>query len=344
MKQFWNALCRDWQLGAPLKEPDRVYGGYMHKMYRLDTPSGSYAVKLLNPEVMARPQALGNYRCALALEKTLEAHALPIVPALTLHGQKLQKLGEQYYLLFPWVEGSALPWEQITGEHCGCIGALLAKQHALVLCTDAAQLPADPSGQLPQVSPPEGFDFDWHRAVCKAEAHCPQIAAPLREALPLLLFAQECYNAAIAALPQRICICNGDMDSKNVLWQNGRPLVIDLECLCWGNPVLDLVQLALDWAGGPIKRLNKECLSAFLTAYRQTAGTMELGWDALSGIGFAWLDWLHYSVQRAMEEHDEETRQTGVRQTLDTLERIRFYASVREEAAACFAAAFAPGR
>ena len=133
------------------------------------------------------------------------------------------------------------------------------------------------------------------------------------------------------------------MDCKNVLWRNGQPLVIDLECLAWGNPVVDLVQLALDWAGSAVSRLNKECLTAFLKAYRQLNDPGPLDWEALSGLGFAWLDWLNYSVFRACGDQDEETRQTGIQQTLDTLERIRFYTSARPEVGRLFAAVFSSG-
>lgn len=333
MKQFWNALCREWQLGEPMKEPVRVSGGYMHKMYRLDTPRGSYAVKLLNPEVMARPQALGNYRCALRLEQILEEHALPIVPALSLHGQKLQRAGEQYYQLFLWVDAFALARDEITPAHCACIGALLAKQHAIT--ASGAALQVDVRG-----GKPEPFGFAWEQAAAEAQKRCNAIAAPLAEALPLLREAQEAYNQAVAALPERTAICNGDMDPKNVLWQNGRPLVIDLECLAWGNPLMDLLPLALDWAGGANQRLDEKRLTAFLAAYRQISGAWALPWQTLTGIGFAWLDWLNYSVRRAIDGEDEETLQTGVQQTVDTLERIRSFAAVRKTATQVFAAVF----
>ena len=43
----------------------------MHRMFRLDTESGSYALKLLNPEILKRPDARSNYRRAEKLEKQL---------------------------------------------------------------------------------------------------------------------------------------------------------------------------------------------------------------------------------------------------------------------------------
>ena len=56
-----------------------VSGGVMHKMYKVNTTTGTYAVKCLNPEIMSRPDAMKNYAEAERLEKILEDTNLPIV-------------------------------------------------------------------------------------------------------------------------------------------------------------------------------------------------------------------------------------------------------------------------
>ena len=38
-----------------------VPGGFLHRMYKVDTETGSFAVKHLNPNVMKRPDAMNNY-------------------------------------------------------------------------------------------------------------------------------------------------------------------------------------------------------------------------------------------------------------------------------------------
>ena len=67
-------------LGEVLPPVIPVSGGFMHRMFRVNTPEGSYAVKRLNPEIMKRPDALRNYRRAEALEKILEDAGLPSCP------------------------------------------------------------------------------------------------------------------------------------------------------------------------------------------------------------------------------------------------------------------------
>lgn len=331
MERFWEILCEDWQLDAPVHTPQPVSGGYMHRMFRLDTPCGSYAVKLLNPEVMQRPDAPGNYRNAEMLECILEENGLPVVAALCREGRKMQCIQGQYYYLFPWVAHKAIPETAVTPEHCSIIGGLLAQMHSL------------PCGRFPVAArQPEPIVVDWESLFHGVQNACsgrePTLSNALVESLPLLYSSQEAYRRAVAALPHCACICNGDMDVKNVLWQGSEPVIIDLECLGIGNPVNDLVQLALGWAGNPPGGMDEDRLAAFLTAYRQVKPLPSVDWDAVSGLGFFWLDWLHYNLRRAcgLAADTPEERMLGSRQAQETLVRICRYAEDRPAAAAQF--------
>jgi len=331
---FFETLTADWSLGRLIRPPQPVSGGYMHKMFRLDTTSGSYAVKLLNPEVMSRPKALGNYRNAEALERVLEAHQLPIVAAMSRNGKKMHRIQGQHYYLFPWVEHKAVPWDAITEKHCRTMGGLLAQLHKLPW-KDATNLSAEPNHPAPVA-------FEWQAMAQQVQTTCQALDGAftdtLTQNLPLLEAAQTAYNKAVAALPPLQNICNADMDAKNVLWQGDKPLVIDLECLEIGNPVNDLVQLSLSWAGGVLCQINMPRLEAFLRAYQQLNPLPTTDWEALTGLGFAWLDWLHYNLRRAcgLTGASTEEQQLGLQEACNTLERIRYYALVRPQLAAQF--------
>jgi Ser/Thr protein kinase RdoA (MazF antagonist) len=132
------------------------------------------------------------------------------------------------------------------------------------------------------------------------------------------------------------------MDVKNVLWQGSDPVIIDLECLELGNPVNDLVQLALSWAGDVSGGLDETRLTAFLTAYRKVHSLPPMDWSAVCGLGFFWLDWLHYNLRRAcgLAADTEEERMLGSRQAQETLVRIRSYAENLPAAAARFRQVF----
>lgn len=316
---LFENILNELNLGLFTAPPQRVSGGYMHKMYKLETTTGTYAIKLLNPSIMKRSDAMGNYKRAEELERVLEENKLPIVPALVKNGQKMQCISGQYCYLFDWVDAKALDWHEIRAEHCEIAGALLARIHKLE--------------QTQGSSTGEGFDFDWDAYIALADEKCPEIAEELKTNRDLLYFAQQEYNSAMLSAPSISCICDGDMDSKNVLWQDGKPLIIDLECLDYGNPFLEMFQLALSWSGGVLCDIDFERLEAFIAAYAQEYGELNIDLKSLYGIGFSWLDWLEYNVKRALliECENEEEQKLGIGQVHETLGRIVYYHSVKEE-------------
>lgn len=116
-------------MGEIISEPEQLKGGFMHKMYSLFTTKGKYAIKLLDSYVMKRDTVFKNYRIAKELEAKLEETDIPILPALTFNGKKIQEIDGQYFYLFDFYEGKSLKGEEITNEHCKKTGKVLAKIH-----------------------------------------------------------------------------------------------------------------------------------------------------------------------------------------------------------------------
>lgn len=96
--ELLKIICRQWDLGTLECELLPLKGGLMHRMYSLFTSKGRYAVKLLNPYVMKMDTAQDNYRTAERLEMILEAHNIPILPALTFGGGKAYSSAEKFLL------------------------------------------------------------------------------------------------------------------------------------------------------------------------------------------------------------------------------------------------------
>ena len=74
-------------------------GGFMHKMYKISTQQGIFALKLLNPFVMQRETAMDNFAKAERIEFLLEQQGVPVLPALSLCGRKMPV---SYTHLFMW--------------------------------------------------------------------------------------------------------------------------------------------------------------------------------------------------------------------------------------------------
>ena len=71
INNFFNLVAEDLQLGKVFENPVQVAGGFMHRMFKAVTEQGSYIIKLLNPNIMKRPTAMGNYKIADDIETIL---------------------------------------------------------------------------------------------------------------------------------------------------------------------------------------------------------------------------------------------------------------------------------
>lgn len=309
-------------LGEMISQPQRVAGGYLHKMFRLETTTGKYAVKLLNPVIMKRPGVLENYKRAEHIEQILSEHHIPIVPALEIHGVRMQKADGQYFYLFEWTDAKALDWHGIRKQHCEAAGELLARIHNIPLHGMSFEYTISD----------RKFHVDWDGYIRLAQKMQSELSEELERNRELLYQAQQAYNAAVDIVPDIVCITDGDMDCKNVLWKNRQPLIIDLECLDYGNPFLEMFQLALSWAGDAVCDIDFARLDSFLRAYQSEYGKVHVDWKTLSGAGFFWLDWLEYNMKRALliECGDREEQKLGICEAKETIRRIVYYHSVKE--------------
>ena len=305
-------LFRQTGLGTVLPPITPVSGGFLHRMYRVNTKDRSFAVKRLNPEIMRRPAAMENFRQAEALETELEQAGIPVVAALSIDGSKMQSVDGAYFYVFPWHNGETTDWYNITVSQCRIAGSIQGRIHAIA-----------PRAVPP--SPPQLRAIDWTGYIAEAAAQNSELAPLLRENEALLVYAQEQVNRAGAALPGIETITNEDMDPKNVMWDGGRPAVIDLECLEYGNPVSSAIQLSLQWAGVTICDLDFAKLKAFFDGYLEAYDNGFRAYDQVFGLAYTWIEWLEYNIKRALGLcQDEDEREMGIKQVRLTLARLRY--------------------
>ena len=310
-------LCACLGLGDLIAEPTPLQGGFLHRMVRLTTTHGDYAVKCLNPHVMSRPTAAANFAAAERLERQLEQTDLPLLPALTIGGQKMQMVDGRYYYVFDYYPGVALTDDAITPVHCRRIGWLLATLHGVHRRTDP--------------HPREECTIDWDDCIRLAASH-PDLHALLTRHREMLVSLQQRANAALPHLPTDAAICHNDMDPKNVLWQGDDCRIIDLECLSYDSPYLELLETALCWAGYESGHTDPIRLAAFLDGYAANGGRLPTDWSALYDLNVGRLAWLEYNVRRALGiDCDPRETAVGILEVHKTLTCLLGYHRHRDE-------------
>ena len=297
-----------------------VSGGFMHRMYKVCTTSHTYAVKHLNYEIMKRPAAMENYKKAERLEAILEEAGIPIVPALTFDGKKMPEFQGNYFYIFDWHNGKITDWNNITAEQCRKAGNIQGRIHAIETGLN------EPT----ELTSPELSTIDWNEYIKKSagsntDAPAKEIESLLKETLPLLNYAQTELNKARQSLPNITTIIDEDMDPKNVMWENGQPVVIDLECLDYGNPVSSAIQLSLQWSGITLCDFDAEKQKAFFEGYFQAYDNGFRDYKNVFGLTYTWIEWLEYNIQRALGDcQDKSEQELGLTEVKNTINRIKY--------------------
>lgn len=307
--------------GLGLVEPPiiPVSGGFMHKMYKVYAEGKYYAVKHLNREIMKRPEARKNYEKAERLESILEENKIPIVPAISINNTKMFEFDGEYFYIFNWQEGSVTDWNAITLEQCRKAGSIQGRIHAI----DSHSI-----GCMEQ----ETESIDFRELIEKAKAQNSEVFSILNENVSLLEYALEQMNSARKYLPGIECIIDEDMDPKNVMWLNDEPVVIDLECLDYGNPVSSAIQLSLQWAGITTCSLDLQKMKAFFEGYLESYDNGFNKYAEVFGLAYTWVEWLEYNINRALGYCvDENERQLGISEVNNTVARIKYIYEVEDE-------------
>lgn len=315
----WEGLCGRLGLGCLLSEPKPLNGGFLHRMFEVNTGSGRYAVKALNPEIMGREEALSNYEFSERAANQL-AEILPVSHARQYDGTYVQSVNGQYYLIYDFVEGRTLTDAEITGRHAYRIGCALAQIHG----TDAAE-PGAP--ECPRADP-EPAKAEWESYARLGREGELVWAACLEESLGELNRLSERCARAFEGFCGRQALCHNDLDPKNVMWRGDEPVVIDWKAAGFSAVSRDFLETALYWSQNADGSVDRERFLAFAHGYTSRRGLEAADWNAVLYQGLASkLEWLEYSLKRSLglTGADEAERRLGTEQVVPTVRGIQAY-------------------
>lgn len=307
------------RLGRLMEEPVRIEGGLLHKMYRVSTSDGLFAVKVLNPEIMKRPGALSN---TIRSEKVAKAFdgLIPAVVSLEIEGKQVHKLGEEYYMVFPWTDGASVFQKEIMPHHCEEIGGILGKMHQQNLKVEGI-VPEEDSFKL----------FDWEayfQRVSEPECSDKEWIAAYKKSVKDIKRWNEMACESEGYLSKLTVISHRDLDPKNVMWSDDKPHIIDWEAAGYVNPYQEFLEVINYWADDGAGKPVKDKYDALVNAYRQYMDISTVKWDEVfHGSYIGMLGWLEYNVKRALgiEISDEAERILGESQVIGTIHELYSY-------------------
>lgn len=312
-EEILPSLLQKMRLGTLAAPPDILTGGLMHRIYAVKTSIGNYAVKHLNPGVMKRPEAAGNIRLSEAIAERLSG-TVPAVAALRFNGSQLIFHAENWFLIFPFCDGSPLFGNSLTEYHTGQVGELLGKIHSL-------NLQPDPDTSFLPFSCPV---IDWERLVLDGRSRNMPWCGELDERKEAL----ECWNRlaadAVEQLSAETLLSHRDLDPKNILWSGERPQIIDWEAAGPVNPDLEFLEALIHWCAESAAPLRKNCVRSMLNGYRKHRQMRRSDWAPVIHAGYsANLQWLAWNLQCSLVPSEE--RNLRLSQVAQTFRELSFY-------------------
>lgn len=313
-------LAKHMNIGKVLIVPKPVSGGLLHKMYLVETTAGKYAVKALNPQIMKRPNVIRNYINSERIAKKL-SEIVPALPALQINNNPVQYIDGQYFMVFEWLDGISLSQDEITSDHCRIMGNILASIHTADL-TDLDITENVFTG---------GKQIDWNYYLDIGRKQ----SAPWAEVFNRNI--KELYDwnlksmKADMALHKDMVLSHRDMDSKNVLWNKEKPVLIDWESAGYVNPMKELIEVLMYWSGTGNNKVDEDRFKALLSGYKEKKEIHEANWSEALNSGYCGkLNWLEYSLKRSLkiECSDKQEQQLGTQQAFSTISELLNYTAL----------------
>lgn len=311
-----SKLCEVYGLGSMAEGPVEVSGGLMHKMYRIRTGQGTFAVKKLNAVIVKRDHVLDHINLG---ETTANAFSdiINVVAARKCAGSYVTWSDGNYYMVYDWVEGKSIFAPDIREDHCRQIGDVLGKIHSRHLTLGNIQ--ADQN--TPSL-------YEWEGYLCLGREQQAAWIPIYQEMLQKLKEWNKSAVKAVNELSKEQTVSHRDLDPKNVMWNNDIPWIIDWEAAGYTNPYMELSEALFYWTAGINGQLKKNLFMALLTAYRKYIDTRDADWNMVTEAGYlGMLGWLEYNIKRALglEASSGEERKLGEGQVLGALEALQQY-------------------
>ena len=204
-------------------------------------------------------------------------------------------LGQQGYLLYPWVEGKTLSRCEVSLSHASIIAKILAKIHAMKI-------------DLPHL---RQLRFDRHSTESLNTLFIQVIkqqlpyAHKMRQLQSQIHAANQAYHSVIPLLEKDTVLTHGDLDQMNVIWsKDNQSSIVDWETARYINQTRDVVRTCLSWSGFGGDDFSFDHYQFMINHYLNFGGRLNLAHvrPALISVYGSMINWLTYNIHLSIGE------------------------------------------
>lgn len=317
-KNLLSEICQKYDFGKPTEEPYPVSGGLIHKIWHIRTNKGQFVVKVLDSEIMKRPNIVESFELSEKIARELKDKGIAAITGLIIEGKAVQNLSEYHVIVYEWIEGLTLPTSAAQPAQAFLIGKIIGEIHRINLKESHLQ-----SEGLNIFS-----DHHWGSLITTYKESFP------KEEFNFDVIQQWNKNAKTISekMASNVVVSHGDIDQKNVIWKDDQaPFIIDWEGASETNAGLEIMDAALNWSGLVSGTIVEESMKALIDGYKSTGMAIkESTSDLLEACILKWLNWLEFNMQRAVKSpKNSDEQKLSVSQVKNTLRNIDLISSCR---------------
>lgn len=261
-------ISRAFELGE-LRDVAFLPSGIMNRNWRVETATGTYALKLLwdVPPELAR-------RNAAVLDGLASAGLQVCAPLRTASGEALLCIGSRDYLVSPWAAGSHREGTDLSLDEVESFGALVAEIHDGLAAQAGVTLPvADirPGAKVTRadVAIAKADRLLHHLSDLDRLSDFDQIAQSLLEERKVLIDKHYSHAPVPGEAPGPFGWTHGDLQYRNILRDGGRvSAVLDWDRIAVKPLGEEVARTAQVQFGGERGYLDLQRVAAFATGYR----------------------------------------------------------------------------
>lgn len=315
-------LIKECNLGTTIKSINKVTGGLSHRMYKIVTDKGVYAIKELNSGIMKKRTAYSNFLFAEKVTVLAKANGIPAIETIKSNNDIIKKIDNKYYMIFEWIEGTILKSEDIKEKHSEIVGKLLAKIHNI----DFSSIDDDNRKHI------NARMYDWKKYIPIAKEQNKKYFQLYKDNIDVLYDLNKNSKEAIEYANNNLVISHRDLDRKNIIWQGDNPFIIDWEASGYINPTLELIQVAWYWSGGDIEKIDYNKFKKVIKSYRENYnGYLDSNIDILIHADiYSGLEWIYYNLRRSLcigHDYIEEEVHIAENEVIQSINEIKYNVS-----------------
>jgi len=266
-------LAAELNLGDLMSRFDRLGGGSLHRMWKVETSKGRFVIKRLtlgHPERLERSEQLA---------EQFREEGLPAVAAIEIGGKRVHTLDDQLWIVYPFVAGEIVPLSQMQPSHFESVAHLVRDlHHCNFPVGDTARFHLYSDSHWEALLPDHPYLIDWNQR----------------------------YREVIPHLGEESVLSHTDIHFMNLLWEGGEPSLLDWEWAGAINPLQERIGVAMEFAGIIEGRFDRDVFDKIMEhsggGCKSDPESAFFGWLGTSVMG-----WLEFNFRRKEVERGQKT-------------------------------------